>query len=552
MKKYNMHNNLSRVGFASLFALLLSLSSCTWGFDEINRSKDLVDEDLVGMDNGWAAFVQSMQMSIFSQDDNPYQRMDELHGNTFAGFHGQANYWGGNNSTTYVFAPDPGWHNDGFAVAYGTLTGLKYPVPGVMNTWNTLRQKADSTSVVFAVGEVVKVAGMHRLTDMYGPIPYIGFGKSMYAKYDSQKDIYLSFFKELDHAITILTDYNTVNPSAKPIIAFDMFLDSDIAKWVRFANSLKLRLAMRIRYVEPEMAKTHANAAVSHPLGVMESNDNNVKLGAKGKFSYVNPLTMLWKNYGETKMGAPMDAYLNAYTDPRADKYFTKVASGAFAGQYKGARFGVAQAADRYALSSTPKFEEDAQLSIMTASEVYFLRAEGALLPGWNMQGSAGELYEKGIQTSMSEWGVGEALVSAYISDAVSKPTAYTDISGQGNVTFNEQKGERITIKWEDNADNEVKLRRIMTQKWIALYPNGQEAWSEFRRTGYPTIFPTANNQNSGQVTDGFVKRIPLPSKEKLNNPTIYKQAIEDHFGGNEMNDNPGTKLWWDANPRVR
>ena len=100
-----------------------------------------------------------------------------------------------------------------------------------------------------------------------------------------------------------------------------------------------------------------------------------------------------------------------------------------------------------------------------------------------------------------------------------------------------------ITIGWKENDSKDKKLERIITQKWIATFPNGQEAWTEFRRTGYPKLFPVAVNNSSGTVdTDIQIRRLPFAKSEYTLNPQNIQEAIQ-LLGGQ---DNGGTRLWWD------
>ena len=102
-----------------------------------------------------------------------------------------------------------------------------------------------------------------------------------------------------------------------------------------------------------------------------------------------------------------------------------------------------------------------------------------------------------------------------------------------------------ITPTWEDNASQEQNLERIITQKWIALYPNGQEAWSEFRRTGYPRIIPIVNNRSNGVIsTDIQVRRMTFPRSEYSNNLAQVQAAADLLTGGV---DNGAARLWWDC-----
>jgi Susd and RagB outer membrane lipoprotein len=177
----------------------------------------------------------------------------------------------------------------------------------------------------------------------------------------------------------------------------------------------------------------------------------------------------------------------------------------------------------------------------MTAAEVYFLRAEAALR-GWNNAGgTAQSLYEKGVETSFTQWGVSAGL-STYLNDNTSKAAAYED---PFNAKNNAASPSALTIKWNEGATNEEKLERIITQKWLAIFPEGQEAWSEFRRTGYPRLFPVVVNNSGGLIdTKIQIRRLPFPQNEYNTNAAEVQSAIS-LLGGP---DNGGTRLWWDVN----
>ena len=100
-----------------------------------------------------------------------------------------------------------------------------------------------------------------------------------------------------------------------------------------------------------------------------------------------------------------------------------------------------------------------------------------------------------------------------------------------------------ITIKWKDNAEFEENLERIITQKWIANFPLGVEAWAEYRRTGYPHLMPILKN-NSGGIVSSFrgARRLAYPQRERTDNTAHYKDAVANFLGGL---DNMATDLWW-------
>ena len=100
-----------------------------------------------------------------------------------------------------------------------------------------------------------------------------------------------------------------------------------------------------------------------------------------------------------------------------------------------------------------------------------------------------------------------------------------------------------LTIKWNEADNEERKLERIITQKWIALYPNGAEAWSEYRRTGYPAQFPAIDDYSNGAVNVKIgPRRIPFPPSERRLNAENVEKAVQLLGGPDEA----GTPLWWD------
>lgn len=159
------------------------------------------------------------------------------------------------------------------------------------------------------------------------------------------------------------------------------------------------------------------------------------------------------------------------------------------------------------------------------------------------MNGTDQDLYESGVRMSFEFLGVSGA--DAYLANSTNKPAPYTDPANNGNSI-----GEgspllgTITIKWNAGGGLEEKLERIITQKWIAIYPDGQEAWSEFRRTAYPKVFPVMINNSGGTInTNKQVRRIPYPASEYRNNANNVNNAVSTLLGGA---DNGGTQLWWD------
>ncbi|OED36713.1 hypothetical protein AB832_05435, partial [Flavobacteriaceae bacterium (ex Bugula neritina AB1)] len=400
--------------------------------------------------------------------------------------------------------------------------------------------------LINAVSQILKVEGMHRVTDVYGPIVYSKFGEigASFAEYDSQQEVYNQFFIDLDEAIATLSS----DPTNKQFAAFDLVYGGDYVQWIKFANTLRLRLAIRISKVDAAKAKVEGEKSLTHSAGLLIENKDNfiIKGGA------THPLTVFNSSWNDVRMNASMESILVGYDDARGSVLFEE--SGVTPGSLKGLRGGMPllpgytdqldQKEDYVPFSRlgnsyiAGKPEATTDIQLMTASEAYFLKAEAALR-GWNNAGEAQSNYEMGISTSFAQHGAsGDA--TAYIADDTSTPIDYVDpVNASNNINALTD----ITVAWDAGADNETKLEKIITQKWIAMFPDGQEAWSEFRRTGYPKIFPVVANNSDGAIsTDTQIRRLPFPDSERSANPQGVEQA-RTLLGGP---DHGGTRLWWD------
>jgi hypothetical protein len=239
-----------------------------------------------------------------------------------------------------------------------------------------------------------------------------------------------------------------------------------------------------------------------------------------------------------------MKSITEGYSDTREAAYFLP---SAYDGKFEGIRQGQNITTSAYSGFSLLNVQATTPMEIMAASESYFLRAEGALR-GWNMgSGTAQTFYEQGITLSFQEKGV--AMPAGYLTNATSTANPYVDpTNATNNVPAGSTYLNNITIAWNSGASFEQNLQRIITQKWLAIYPDGEEAWSDFRRTGYPKLFPVVVNNSGGTIsTTAFVKRIPFAADELQNNPKGVATGVTA-LGGP---DNGGTKLWWDKNPLV-
>jgi hypothetical protein len=150
----------------------------------------------------------------------------------------------------------------------------------------------------------------------------------------------------------------------------------------------------------------------------------------------------------------------------------------------------------------------------------------------------------------MNQYGIGSAAATAYMTNTTLTEQPYVDpksvVAGQNNVATGSPYLSTIPVAWNNADPFQTMLQKIITQKWIAMYPEGEEAWAEFRRTLYPTLFPVIVNNSGGSIsTSEFIRRLPFASDEYTTNPAGTQAAIT-LLGGP---DNGGTPLWWDTNP---
>ena len=528
-----------RWSFAGLLPVFAS--SCTKNFKDYNTNPNNATEQMLQYDNlSTGVFFSQMEQNVFpvaqppAFGDEMYQEVQNLAGDVYSGYMGASDNWfGGANNTTYSMSPT--WYGQAFGRAF----------LGVMPAWLAIKKNVGtdpSRQHIYALAQIIKVESIHRTTDMYGPLPYSKFGNgSLTTTYDSQQDIYTSFFGDLDSAIATLTSYVAQNPGSLPLAKYDLIYGGDYKKWIKFANSLKLRLAMRLAYANPALAQQEAEAAVNNPYGVFTSNADNAYLQSADGVNIHNPLQIICYNFNDIRMGANMESFLKGYKDPRISYLFNTAPDG----NYHGIRNGITitNISTYTTPFSTLNVASSSPIPWMSAAEMYFLRSEGAVR-GWNMQGTAQSLYETGIQTNFTYLGAGSS--ATYITDSTSKPSTYVDASNSSNNVNAGSSLSTITIKWKEGDPLETKLERILTQKWIAVYPDGQEAWTEFRRMRYPKVFPVVVNSSGGLINSATqIRRLPFPQSEYQSNAAGVNTGVS-LLGGP---DNGGTKLWWDKKP---
>lgn len=522
---------------ALALVLIPLMSACIGHYERLNRNpNEVTDEEKARDDYAISAALVNMQSTVVPTNTHASQYIDCLLGGS----------WGG-----YFADSKPGW-NEGRPSTYDapdswTKWMFDDILPNVYTNYNELRNFTDAP-IPRALAEIIKVAAMHRVTDTYGPIQYskIGLNGQIQVEYDSQKDIYIKFFEELDGAIKTLTERR--NEGITP--ASDVVFRGDLTKWIKFANSLKLRLALRVVYTDlKELAEQKAVEAVSHEVGVIVDNADNA---AVRYFGEGNPIHIV-ANYnsegsktgGDHHTSADITTYMNSFSDPRRSAYFLESQFSATEyGSYVGLRNGIqippSATVNKYAGIAVAI---NAPLQWINAAEVAFLKAEGALR-GWSMGGSAQELYEKGVKLSFEQWNVSGAEV--YLQNTAAL-TGYVDPE---KLYSHQTPMSSVKVAWQNGVSFDTNLEQIIVQKWIANWTLGIESWTERRRTGFPKLMPVAFNGSNGVLADGDIpRRLRYTAKEYSTNEKNVKIAISTLLKGT---DNMATRIWWDCNPNSK
>ena len=517
--------------FIGALGVMVYSSGCSDDFEEYNQDPFALTNDDLAADYRLVGepFINIVRNIYVHTPAWVTQLQQNLIGDVYSGYLMPPTPFAGNSNNMNYNLVD-GWNTWAWNPAYQNVMA-----PGL-----AIEQNANGEFVEFLDWlKILRVEAMHRVTDMFGPIIYTKFGQiesDGSILYDCQDVVYDAFFNDLEAGINGLTNF--VNSGVtSPFTAFDEVYGGDITKWVQFANSLRLRLAIRISKVDPARAKTEAEAAMNHPFGVITANDGNFTV----KNEVDHPMNTINNAWNDIRMGAPMESILVGYNDPRLPQYFQPATQAEVAGEYKGIRQGI-EIADKGTYVNYSALQPLGDVQLMVAAEVYFLRAEGALR-GWEMGGSAQDLYEEGIRTSFDQYGLSGA--EDYIADNTSMPIPYIDVNNSVNsVEAGNPNLSTATIQWDSGASFEGNLEQIITQKWISMYPDGQEAWSEFRRTGYPKLFPVVINNSGGEIdTDEQIKRIKYISGEYGQNPGGVATGVSC-LGGT---DTGGVSLWWDV-----
>jgi len=517
------------INFNFLIALctMIALSSCTKGFDELNADRTRIEVLKPAQLDKLFSTAQYAGLMNTDQWAGGYQLLVSLASDEQAQFF---------SCTQAAFPSDRNemvgrWINGGWGAFLNGATTL-YEIIKQTDAHATAPDPLRE-----AVANVWKVYIYMPQTDAFGPIPYseVGSGENVIG-YDSQESVYKDFFKILTEATGVLSQ----NANKTAFASGDVIYGGDLSKWLKLGNSLRLRAAMRVSKKDAGLAKTQAEAAIAAPGGLLTNFADNANIKPTPP-NFLNPLGVI-SEWGEFRMSASMESILKGYADPRMPMYFSPAKN---TGQHKGIRNGLSilQMSEPFNANDNnsnvvPRFQNAMNTTephtLYVAAETWFNIAEAAV-NGWNVGGTtAKQAYENGIAESMKQWGVGGA-TATYIANT-NTPAAFT-----GPAPYAAPALSNIPVAF--GAAEAVQREQIGTQKWLALYPSmSGEAWAEFRRTGFPKLYPRINNDNPDASVDAAsVKRLIFPPSEITVNAGGYKSGVE-LLGGP---DKSSTKLWW-------
>lgn len=469
--------------------------SCTKDFDKVNTNPNAAST--APATNILASGIVSAASTLFGT------RLDIYYAGSYAGMTAAS------SQGDYEYRVD---------INNSMWNGLYIAMNIFVNAMNTADK--DGNTNLKAAALTMKVYTAQKATDMFGDMPYSeafnAGGGVIYPIYDKQKDVYTALFTELKTAADLFK-------SGKGVIGTGDFLfHGDISKWQKFCNSLRLRLAIRISNVDPATAKGVITEVLGNPTDypVMMSNDDNAYFYYPG----VAPDQELWfedpgvgnhalANY---RMSHVLINALSENNDPRLPVY----AVANKWGKYNGYRFYSAQTSDTLNNSNNvsqigDRFANDPKgfSPFMNCAEVYFIMAES--YERAIVSGNAEAAYNMGITKSMEENGIGAADITTFLAQP--------------------------EVNWSTGSS--THLQKIGTQKYVSLFKQSVEAWSEARRTDIPLMTGVSASYANNHNRPPF--RMSYADQERTLNGVSFPSDVKivDIFWGDQM--------WWDTRTGV-
>lgn len=417
-----------------------------------------------------------------------------------------------------------------------------------------------------AIALIIQAYQGHEIVDFYGAAPFSDWRnlqRNPPLTYEKGEDIYTQIFNDLDEAIRIL---KTRQPSRDEIakiedLTIQTLSNGEWRMWVKFANSIKMRMAMNIVKYDEGTAKMKFEQAVTDDVGVL--NETDARDIAYYQEQNACALWTLGNSWHDIRLGATLENILKRYNHPLLTRWFDtnsypiKEKTSGIQAPFSvyGVRAGInmrnnnTTGKDKGGYGPFSTLSGDFKYmhqSFFKRTESLFLMAEGALR-GWNTLGrTAKDLYEAGIRLCFQENGItDEEVINQYMEQTEARDIDYVDpYNNENNIAGR----VKVGVKWDETDTNEEKLEKIITQKYIANFPMSAEAWTTFRRTGYPRIFPVDvnNMKDQGVDTELQLRRIPI---EETTNNTLEIASLVQALG---QPNTGASRVFWDKPTETR
>ena len=511
--------------------------------DDLNANTEVSDGDLMVAANyeqaaGMFLTAQKKLRAIDPNTSQPhqYQVQRNIHIDNYAGYMAGTQNFGGNLPTAYAYFKD---YCESPKSIFFELAQAALPV---MRSADALGLKE-----VGAMCNIMYCYSALELSDVYGPFPWWDYKTDKQESpltYTPMPEIYDSLFFNLRQAKAVLDNFT--NTSAEHQDSINTLLQ-DFDQWIRFSNTIRMRMALRMSNVDPERARTEAESAI---------NDGLIQRSVEytGDDGRPNPLWAISENWDDTRLNASMENIMKRLNFPLMDAWFTTNMGDisdsqgnvqlAMNSDVVGVRTGISlsprDATNQYVNYSglSGQFAQKT-VAILKYSEALFMEAEADLR--WEIGSRmADRLYSLGIQEMFNENNMSDAYTAYYNQEAADTSIDYVDYANH----LNDIAGElTIGVKWDRGADDRTHLEQIITQKWLANFPQGLEAWNDLRRTGYPRIFMNDDIGDGSLDSGKLIRRIPWDASDSSIAEDINTTGL-DALGGPNLE---RTYLWWDV-----
>jgi hypothetical protein len=519
---FNFNNkqklNMKTIRYLYLLLIGLLITSCDKGFEEVNINPVSITSldpifQLANAQYNSMLYTVTYQMPTVQQFLSPF-------GSTLEG--GQHNIW--------YEQPDG-------SVPWGAF----YPGP-LKQLFDIIERTKDNPdrSNLYNMARIWKAFLFGIIVDSYGDAPYSEAGKAVtdgifLPKYDNEETIYADLLKEVSEATAAL------NPSQVIPEKNELFYGGDIARWKKLGNSILLRLAMR--YTKKDAAKAQQYVAIAtNPAngGLMSSNADNAKIVCSSAWPITGASTFTGTERANYYIAKPFIDLLKSTSDPRLSRIAilyefpaNNLATVGYKDTTKTDQIGMPMGYNDATIINAPGYpgksgaawkysqvnreimgKYDATYFFITYSQTQLLLAE-AVQRGW-VTGNVADIYNAAVKGHMGQMAQYDALGTIPASEMNTYLTANP---------FNPA-----------NA-----LEQINTQYWVSSFMDGQEAWSNFRRSGYPALTPNPYPGADPVVKGGFIRRLQHQNSEKTVNTENYNAAAQ-RMGG----DNMAIRVFWD------